>query len=53
MTAPGSARLAADRRGGLGLGVMQHRASAIGAELTITSQRGEGVTIRCTLPLPK
>jgi signal transduction histidine kinase len=41
------------QRAGLGLGVMQHRASAIGAELTIVSQRGEGVTIRCTLPLPK
>lgn len=36
---------------GLGLGVMQHRASAIGAELTIDSKRGEGVVIRCTLPL--
>jgi signal transduction histidine kinase len=41
------------RGGGLGLGVMQHRASAIGAELTITSKRGEGVTIRCRLPLKK
>ena len=38
---------------GLGLGVMQHRASVIGAELSIASQRGEGVTIRCTLPLPQ
>lgn len=35
---------------GLGLGVMQHRAKVIGADLTITSKRGEGVTIRCTLP---
>jgi signal transduction histidine kinase len=40
-------------RAGLGLGVMHHRASAIGAELTITSQKGEGVTIRCVLPLKK
>lgn len=36
---------------GLGMGVMQHRANAIGAELTISSQRGEGVTIRCSLRL--
>jgi signal transduction histidine kinase len=41
------------RGGGLGLGVMRHRANAIGAELTITSKRGEGVTIRCHLPLKK
>ncbi|HVS51558.1 MAG TPA: response regulator [Opitutaceae bacterium] len=38
-------------RSGLGLGVMHHRASAIGAELTIASRRSEGVTIRCRLPL--
>jgi signal transduction histidine kinase len=36
---------------GLGLGVMQHRAAAIGGELTIASKRGEGVTIRCAVPL--
>lgn len=41
------------QRGGIGLGVMQHRASAIGAELTVVSKRGEGVTIRCILPFPK
>lgn len=41
------------QRGGLGLGVMQYRANAIGAVLTIDSKRGEGVTIRCTLPPPK
>lgn len=35
---------------GLGLGVMEHRAKVIGAELTIASKRGEGVTVRCTLP---
>jgi signal transduction histidine kinase len=39
-----------DRRG-LGLGVMLHRAGVIGAELVTVSKRGEGVTIRCTLPL--
>ncbi len=38
---------------GLGLGVMQHRAKAIGAELTIDSQRGGGVAIRCRRPLAK
>lgn len=38
------------KRQGLGLGVMQHRASAIGAELTISSKRGGGVAIRCVLP---
>jgi signal transduction histidine kinase len=38
---------------GLGIGVMQHRASAIGAELRIESKRGEGVTIRCVLPARK
>jgi signal transduction histidine kinase len=38
-------------RAGVGMGVMQHRANAIGAELTIASRRGEGVTIRCRLPL--
>jgi signal transduction histidine kinase len=38
---------------GLGLGVMQHRASAIGAELTIASKRGEGVTVTCRLPRKK
>lgn len=41
----------ATRRQGLGLGVMQHRASAIGAELTINSKRGEGVAVRCVLPV--
>lgn len=39
------------QRAGLGLGIMQHRARAIGAELTIASKRGEGVVIRCVLPL--
>lgn len=41
------------KRRGLGLGVMQHRASVIGAELTIASRRGEGVTITCRLPMKK
>jgi signal transduction histidine kinase len=38
---------------GLGLGVMQHRAKLIGAELTIGSKRGQGVVIRCRLPWPE
>jgi signal transduction histidine kinase len=36
---------------GLGMGVMQHRANVIGANLTIDSKRGGGVTIVCRLPL--
>lgn len=35
---------------GVGLGVMQHRASEIGGELSISSKRGDGVTVRCILP---
>lgn len=46
----GMAKTRSTQHRGLGLGVMQHRASMIGAELSITSKRGEGVTIRCTLP---
>jgi signal transduction histidine kinase len=34
---------------GLGLGVMQHRAKVIGGDLTVTSRRGAGVTVRCML----
>lgn len=34
---------------GVGLQVMHHRAATIGAELTVESKRGEGVTILCTL----
>lgn len=37
-------------RAGLGLGVMQHRAKVIGAELTIASHRHEGVAVTCRLP---
>jgi signal transduction histidine kinase len=37
-------------RKGVGLGVMQHRARVIGADLAIRSRRGEGVTISCELP---
>jgi signal transduction histidine kinase len=37
-------------RSGLGLGVMQHRARAIGAELTIGSRRAGGVSVTCRLP---
>lgn len=39
-------------RTGLGVGIMQHRARVIGAELTINSKRGEGVVVHCALPLP-
>lgn len=35
---------------GMGLHVMRHRASGIGAELTVESKEGEGVTITCVLP---
>jgi signal transduction histidine kinase len=38
------------KRRGLGLGVMQHRAAVIGAELKVTSKRDAGVTIVCRLP---
>ena len=35
---------------GIGLSVMRHRASAIGATLTVDSRRGGGVSVRCSLP---
>jgi signal transduction histidine kinase len=47
----GLAKTRDTRHSGLGLGVMQHRASVVGGELSITSKRGGGVTIRCVLPL--
>lgn len=37
---------------GAGLGLMRHRASLIGAELTLKSRRGGGVVITCLWPLP-
>ena len=40
-------------RAGLGLGVMQHRAKVIGAELTIASRRHEGVVVTSRLPRPR
>ncbi len=40
------------KRDGIGLGVMKHRASAIGAELEFNTRRGAGVSIQCTLQLP-
>jgi signal transduction histidine kinase len=40
----------APRNSGLGMGVMQHRAKEIGAQLTIDSQKGAGITITCRLP---
>ena len=36
---------------GVGLGVMRHRASVIGAELTVKALRPNGVAICCELPL--
>ena len=36
---------------GVGLGVMRHRASVIGAELTVRTLSPGGVTITCLLPL--
>jgi signal transduction histidine kinase len=35
---------------GMGLHVMKHRASNIGAELTVESKKGRGVTVNCVLP---
>jgi len=35
---------------GMGLQVMHHRASVIGAELTVDTKPGRGTTIRCRLP---
>jgi signal transduction histidine kinase len=37
---------------GVGLGVMQHRARAIGAQLEINSKRDSGVTVECRLADP-
>jgi signal transduction histidine kinase len=37
--------------GGLGLGVMRHRANVIGATLTVSSRRPGGVAVSCLLPL--
>jgi signal transduction histidine kinase len=39
-----------ERLAGIGLQVMRHRASVIGAELTVESAPGQGTTIRCRLP---
>jgi signal transduction histidine kinase len=38
---------------GMGLHIMKHRASVIGAELDLNSQPGKGVTVTCTLPIPR
>lgn len=40
-----------NRPTGVGLGVMHHRASVIGANLTIKSRQPGGVTITCKLPI--
>ncbi len=38
---------------GLGLGVMKHRASVIGGRLDMTSKKGLGFTIECTVSVPE
>lgn len=38
-------------KGGVGLGVMRHRAGLIGAQLEIGSPAGGGVVVTCALPL--
>jgi signal transduction histidine kinase len=38
--------------GGVGLGLMRHRAKMIGAELDVQSARGRGVAIVCRCPIP-
>lgn len=45
--------IAKSRFPGMGLQVMRHRASVIGAELAVETKPGRGTTIRCRLPLPK
>lgn len=47
----GIAKSRGSQPAGLGLGIMQHRASVIGAALHVSSKRGEGVTVHCSLPL--
>lgn len=43
--------LPVDRLAGIGLQVMRHRASVIGADLAMESEPGKGTVIRCRLPL--
>ena len=43
--------LSANASDGVGLGVMRHRATVIGAELDLVSRPAKGVTVRCRLPL--
>jgi hypothetical protein len=38
---------------GMGIDIMQHRASVIGARLTLESQSGGGTAVTCTLPAQK
>jgi signal transduction histidine kinase len=47
----GSGLTKSEGKRGIGLGVMRHRASAIGAELTVSSKLGKGVIVRCQLPV--
>ncbi|MGV3774051.1 MAG: response regulator [Verrucomicrobiales bacterium] len=41
----------AQKKGGIGLEIMRHRASVIGAGLSIESQPGAGVKVVCALPV--
>jgi signal transduction histidine kinase len=41
------------KSGGLGLGVMQHRAKLIGGQLQVTSKKGNGVTVSCRVRIKK
>ena len=45
--------LSGSRSGGVGLGLMRHRASVIGAKLEIASVPPGGVTVTCQLPLAR
>lgn len=41
----------AERSGGMGLRIMQHRAEHLGSNLTITAQRARGTRVMCRVPL--
>lgn len=48
----GFAKSSRGREPGLGLNIMQHRARAIGAILTISDEPGQGTAVNCRLPIP-
>lgn len=41
----------AERRDGMGLRIMQHRAEHLGSNIIITAQRGRGTRVMCHVPL--